>query len=643
MEQAAAGVDSVTPSDDAHKARALRRSLALAALGVVYGDIGTSPLYAFQESSVLIARDQAHVLGVLSLFFWSIMLVVVVKYLGFVMRADNHGEGGLMALLALVPAIKPKRPESVGFVALLVLFGTALLFGDGVITPAISVLSAVEGLKMVSTAEGVIATIERLVVPVTCVILVGLFAVQRGGTAKVGRLFGPIMIVWFATLGVLGLVHVVQHSSVLAAVSPTHAFEFLLMGDVKVLAVMGAVMLCITGGEALYADMGHFGRGPIRIAWYSIVLPGLLLNYFGQGALVLDDPDVPHTFWHLVPAGLPTLALVAVSTAATIIASQAMISGSYSLARQAVQLGFFPRVTIVHTSRETEGQIYVPEVNWALMVACIVLVLGFRSSTAIAGAYGIAVTGTMLITSVVFLVVALRTWKWPAWKAVPIVALFCIVDTTFLVSNIHKIPDGGWVSLLIGVFLFTVMLTWKQGKALVAVRTAERTIPLAMLASDLATSEQTRVPGTGVFMAPDPDATPLALLHFFKHAKVLPETVITLSVEVEPVPWVGQDERATVMDLGGGIHNVSLHFGFMQTPNVPSALRRTLEEHHVPFEAGSASYFVGRETLLPTGPGRMMSWRKVLFEVLSRNVPTATAYFRIPPNQVVELGAQIAL
>ena len=406
--------------------------------------------------------------------------------------------------------------------------------------------------------------------------------------------------------------------------SPTHALQFLFVADVQVLAVMGAVMLCITGGEALYADMGHFGRGPIRIAWYGVVMPGLLLNYFGQGALVLEDPGVSHTFWHLVPAGGPTLALVILSTAATIIASQAMISGSYSLARQAVQLGFFPRITVVHTSRETEGQIYVPEVNWALMVACVVLVLGFKSATAIAGAYGIAVTGTMLITSIVFLVVALRTWHWPAWKVVPIVALFCTVDATFLAANVHKIPDGGWVSLAIGGALFTMMLTWKQGKALVAVRTAERTIPLEMLASDLETSKQTRVPGTGIFMAPDADATPLALLHFFKHAKVLPETVIALSIAAEPVPWVGAEKRATLHHLGGGIHRVCLHFGFMQTPNVPVALRHVLDDHEISFDQGAASYFVGRETLLPTGPGRMMRWRKVLFEVLSRNVPTAT-------------------
>jgi len=412
---------------------------------------------------------------------------------------------------------------------------------------------------------------------------------------------------------------------------------------VAVLAVMGAVMLCITGGEALYADMGHFGRVPIRIAWYGLVMPGLVLNYFGQGALVIADPGVAHTFWHLVPEGPGSIALVLLSTAATIIASQAMISGSYSLARQAVQLGFFPRVTVVHTSRETEGQIYVPEVNWALMVACVLLVLGFRTSSSIAAAYGLAVTGTMLITSVVFLVVAVRRWRWPLWRALPIVAVFCVVDATFLVSNVHKIPDGGWVSLAIGAFLFTVMLTWKQGKSLVAVRTAERTIPLELLAADLAQGPQTRVPGTGVFMAPEAEATPLALLHFFKHARVLPETVITLSVEVVPRPWVKFEDRAQVEALGGGIYRICLEFGFMQTPQVPANLRRVCEEHDVPFDAGAASYFVGRETLLPTGPGRMMRWRKVLFEVLSRNVPTATSYFRIPPNQVVELGAQIAL
>ncbi len=619
------------------------RALVIAALGVVYGDIGTSPLYAFHESVHHISNpDAPHVLGILSLFFWSIVLVIAIKYVALVTRADNDGEGGILALLALAHERARRGPTSLGAITILVIFGTGLLYGDGIITPAISVLSAVDGLKVASEDPGYRETIGYLIVPVTCVILAMLFSMQRRGTARVGRLFGPVMIVWFSVLALLGLFRIVQHPGVLAAVSPHHAYEFLTTARADVIAVLGSVVLCITGGEALYADLGHFGRRPIGVAWYSIVMPALLLNYFGQGALVLGDPTIDHTFWGMVPRGPGTIALVVLATAATVIASQALITGCYSLTRQAAQLGFFPRVKVVHTSRRTEGQIYVPAVNWALAIACIVLVLAFRHPSALAAAYGVAVTGTMLITTVVFFVVVRTRWSWPIWKALPVLLVFGIIDSTFLGANLVKVVEGGWVTLAVGFVMCLMMITWKQGRALVHAALARSTVPLELVAQG-ADQDARRVEGVGVFLAPDPQATPLALLHYFKHSKVLPATVLCTSIHVSPVPWVPAAGRAEVQDLGHGFWRIQLRFGFMQSSDVPNALRRACAEHGVPFSEAEASYFVGREHFLPSGPGKMARWRKILFEVMSRNVATATDAFEIPPNRVVELGAQVAL
>ncbi|MBC7976286.1 MAG: potassium transporter Kup [Myxococcales bacterium] len=617
-------------------------ALVLAALGVVYGDIGTSPLYAFHESVHHVSSpDSPQVLGILSLFFWSIVLVITVKYIALVIRADNDGEGGILALLALAPQRARRTPLSLGWITVMVIFGTGLLYGDGIITPAISVLSAVDGLKVASSDPGYREVVGHLVVPLTCVILAILFAVQRRGTAKMGRAFGPVMIVWFSVLASLGIWRIAEAPAVLQAVSPHHAVHFLVHARADVVAVLGSVVLCITGGEALYADLGHFGRRPIGTAWYAIVMPALLLNYFGQGALVLSDPGVTHTFWGMVPEGPATIALVVLATAATVIASQALITGCFSITRQAAQLGFFPRVKVVHTSRRTEGQVYLPGVNWALAIACIVLVLAFREPGRLASAYGVAVTGTMLITTIVFFVVVRSKWSWPLWRAVPFLLGFALIDATFLGANLVKVVDGGWVTLAVGVVMSIVMITWKQGRALVHAALARSTVPLAMVASGA--DDAVRVEGTGVFMAPDPTAAPLSLLHYYKHSKVLPRTVICVSVHVRPAPWVPHVGRSVVESLGQGFWRVELHFGFMQSTDVPTALRKVSAEHGFAFSEHEASYFVGREHFLPHGPGKMARWRKLLFEVISRNITSATDAFEIPPNRVVELGAQVEL
>jgi KUP system potassium uptake protein len=632
------------PSATTKTDRTAARTLLVAALGVVFGDIGTSPLYAFAESvHHLPGRAEAGVLGVLSLFFWSLLLVVAIKYVTFICRADNGGEGGILALLALVPKKVARSPISVGGTALLVLFGTALLYGDGVITPAISVLSAVEGLKIVSDDPGYQDAIARLTVPITCAILLALFAVQRGGTASIGRAFGPVMGLWFTVLAGLGVYHVAQHPSVLGALSPHWGLALLADGNVDAIAVLGAVVLCVTGSEALYADMGHFGRRPIRVGWFWIVMPALVLNYFGQGALVLGEPGVQHSFWGMVPEGPATVALVVIATAATVIASQALITGCYSLTRQAVLLGYFPRVRIIHTSRHTEGQIYVPAINWGLAIACVLLVVSFGSSSKLAAAYGIAVTGTMLVTSFAYYAVIRHAWHWPWARAAALVGMFVVIDAVFLAANLVKVVHGGWVPLAMGIALFTMMLTWKQGRALLHEHLRSGALPLDAVASSSGNDAARRVEGTGVFMAADETATPLALLHFFKHAKVLPTTVIALSLRTETVPWVPRRDRATVTALGNGFWRITMRYGFMQSPNVPGALVTVCEEAEIPITPADVTYFVGREHFLPTGPGKMARWRKIMFEVLSRNVPPATDTFGIPPGRVVELGAQVAL
>jgi KUP system potassium uptake protein len=620
-------------------------SLLLGALGIVYGDIGTSPLYAIKECFKMkagrvtehaVAATPENVLGVLSLVFWSLTVVVAIKYLGFIMRADNKGEGGIFALLALIPQtldVQSKRMRNA--VVLAALFGAALLYGDGVITPAISVLSAVEGLEVATSAA------DRLIVPITVAILLGLFYVQRRGTGGIGRIFGPVMLVWFVSIALLGLRYIVKKPLVLAAINPMHAINFFSHNDGRGFSVLGSVVLCITGGEALYADMGHFGTRPIRVSWYAFVFPSLLLNYFGQGAYLLQEGYHERPFWALVPEPL-LYPMVMLATVAAVIASQALISGAFSLTRQAVQLGYFPRVTIVHTSEKNEGQIYIPEVNQALAVACVLLVIAFRESDALAAAYGIAVTGTMGITSVVYYFVVTRRWGWTAWKAVPLVALFLFFDIAFFGANLLKFFEGGWFPIVVAIAIFTLMTTWKLGRQLLGARFAQTVVPLDNLLEDFAANPPHRVRGTAVFMSGSSEGTPPVLLHHLKHNQVLHRQVVLLSILPADLPVVPKADRLVVQDCGHGFFRIIAKSGFMETPNVPALLLRARDEGLV-CEPSTTSYYLGRETLLTSGKSQMSSWRKALFAFVSRNALPATSYFGLPPGRVVELGMQVDL
>ncbi|MBS1153057.1 MAG: trkD [Myxococcaceae bacterium] len=633
------------PAADAAHLKGKLGVLMVAALGIVYGDIGTSPLYAIKECFKMkdglvtehaVAVTHGNVLGVLSLVFWSLTVVIAVKYLGWIMRADNKGEGGIFALLALIPQGTDQRVSRVrNGVVLAALFGAALLYGDGVITPAISVLSAVEGLEVATSAA------RPLILPITVGVLLALFAVQRRGTAGIGAVFGPVTAVWFLAIAALGLPYIVRHPEVLAAVNPRYAIDFFTANGQRGFAVLGSVVLCITGGEALYADMGHFGRRPIRITWYAIVFPALLLNYFGQGAYLLEVGHHARPFWALVPEVL-IYPMVILATAATVIASQALISGAFSLTRQAVQLGYFPRVTIIHTSSKNEGQIYIPEVNKALAVACVLLVIAFRESDALAAAYGIAVTGTMGITSIVYYFVVTRRWGWAWWKALPLVALFLSFDVAFFGANLLKFLDGGWFPMALAVAIFVLMTTWKRGRQLLGIRFAQTVVPLESLLEDLDANPPYRVRGTAVFMSGSAAGTPPVLLHHLKHNQVLHRQVVLLSILPADLPSVPKDERIVVQDHGRGFYRLIAKFGFMETPNVPQLLLEA-REHGLVCEPSTTSYYLGRETLLTGGKSKMSRWRKALFAFVSRNALPATSYFAIPPGRVVELGMQVDL
>jgi KUP system potassium uptake protein len=619
-------------------------TLALGALGVVYGDIGTSVLYTLSEcthSEHGVKPEAANVLGVLSLIFWSLTMVVTLKYLTFIMRADNRGEGGIFALLALIPERlrSGARGTGIGWVALAVIAGAGLLYGDGMITPAISVLSAVEGLKVFSPK------LEPWVVPLTCVILVALFSIQSRGTGKVGAFFGPVMAVWFATLASLGIFHIVKNPQVLHALNPTHAVTFLVHQKIHGFIVLGSVVLAITGGEALYADMGHFGAKPIRIAWLYAVMPALVLCYFGQGAILLREPEVAdHVFFAMVPEGAATVALIMLSTLATIIASQALISGAYSLTHQAISLGFFPRVTVKHTSSEAEGQIYVPEINWLLAVVCIALVLAFEKSSKLAAAYGLAVTGTMGITSVVFFMVTRLIWKWPLYKALPLVALFLTFDLAFFSASAVKFMDGGFVPVIVGVAFFVVMVIWKRGRRLLADHVAAKSPPLDEFLDAVDTKHcHARVPGTAVFMASSTKGVPPVMMHHVQRIRVLHEHVVLLTIVVDHVPTIAPDERLSVETLRNGFVRVVGTYGFMETPDVPELLRLAKREHKLALDLEEVTYFLGRETFLATKKGQMGPITESIFSFLSRNSRPATSYFSLPPEQVVELGSQIDL
>ncbi len=619
--------------------------LALGALGVVYGDIGTSPLYALRECFHVhgvhgVKPTHDNVLGVLSLVFWALIIIISIKYLVFVMRADNRGEGGILALMALVPPRLREARSGHWVLVAIGLFGAALLYGDGMITPAISVLSAVEGLEVATPL------FKTAVVPITLVILLLLFAIQRRGTAGIGALFGPVMIVWFLTLAVLGVIWIARAPSVLAAVDPRHAVRFFVHNGWHGFLVLGSVFLVVTGGEALYADMGHFGRRPIRLAWFTLVLPALLLTYFGQGALlVTHSAAAANPFYEslrLIAPDWMLYPMVGLATAATIIASQAVISGAFSLTRQAVQLGYIPRIEIVHTSGREIGQIYIPSINWLLMVATFGLVLGFQKSTNLAAAYGVAVTATMVITTILAAMVALRLWGWKPALVIPVTAFFLLIDSSFFGANIIKLVDGGWFPLLVGILVYTLLSTWKKGREILAERLRQESLPIEEFVANVKPEMPPRVPGTAVFMSRDAQGTPPALLHNLKHNKVLHSKVILLSILTEEVPAVAPENRIEVQPLGKEFYRVMAHYGFTEAPEVPEVMD-LLKEKDLHLEPMATSFFLSRETLIPSKAPGMALWREKLFAVMTRNAQRPTDYFRIPVNRVVELGMQVRL
>jgi KUP system potassium uptake protein len=613
-------------------------ALSLAALGVVYGDIGTSPLYAFREAfnpEYGLPANPAVVHGVLSLIVWSLIIVVSVKYIALIMRADNRGEGGILALLALIGQTRRRGSVRTSLVGL-GLFGTALLYGEGIITPAISVLSATEGLEIIAP------DFAPYVVPATVIILVALFAFQKRGTARVGGVFGPIMLVWFVAIAALGSAELVRSPQVLAALNPWYAVQFFGSHGHQAFLALGAVVLTITGAEALYADMGHFGRRPIRVAWFAIVLPALLLNYFGQGALVLRAPEAAGNPFYLLAPRVLLSPLVVLATLAAIVASQALISGAFSLAHQSIQLGYCPRLTVLHTSRSQAGQIYIPEVNAALMVGCVLLVLNFRSSTGLAAAYGIAVTGTMAITTALLYVVARERWGWPPLAAGIACGVFVVVDLMFLGANLVKVAHGGWVPIVLAVGGFTLMTTWRQGTMLLRRATARDSVSIDHFFAEMRRLDPPRVDGTAVFLTAHVEGTPEVLLHHLRHNKALHEEVILLSVITEAVPEIPDAERLKVEPLRHGFYRVTAHYGFMEMPRVPNIIARCCD-YDLRARPDTVSYYLGRPRLLPTGRARMMKWRKLLFGFMMRNARSATEFFAIPPERVVELGMQVEL
>ncbi len=614
--------------------------LCLTAVGVVYGDIGTSPIYAIREALHAahgVEPDRLAILGVLSLIFWSLILVISIKYLFFVMRADNEGEGGIIALTALVtPRQRGAMGKGTRALVLTGLFGAALLYGDSMITPAISVLSAIEGLEVATPF------FSPYVLPITVLILVGLFAVQSHGTARVGTAFGPVMIVWFGVLALLGAVQLVREPHVLAALNPLVAVRFFRVEGELAFLVMGSVFLVVTGGEALYADMGHFGRRPIRLTWFGLVLPALLINYFGQGALLLRNPAALEQPFYLMAPAWALYPLVGLTTIATVIASQAVISGAFSLTRQAVRLGYLPRLRIEHTSEEQEGQIYLPLVNWGLMLACVGLVLGFRSSSNLAAAYGVAVTTDMVFTTILFAVVAWTRWGWKPGLVVLLVAALLAIDLSFWGANLHKIPHGGWFPLLVAALVFVLMTTWKRGRELLWRRVRERQLPIDLFLEDVRRRPPVRVPGVAVFLDSNPKGTPPALLHNLKHNWVLHERVLIVHVATRHVPWVDEEERFEVQELGEGLYRIKIRVGFAEDVDLPALLARC-DVPGGPLEPMRTSYFLGRERLLAARKSVMPRWRRRLFSFMARNATPVTAYFELPPNRVIEIGMQVEI
>ncbi len=613
-------------------------ALTLGAIGVVYGDIGTSPLYTMKEcfTGHSIALAPENILGILSLIFWSILLVVSLKYVVFIMRADNNGEGGILALMALVLRTLEKRPAAKWNVMLAGIFGAALFYGDGMITPAISVLSAVEGLEIITPV------LKPYVIPSTIIVLIGLFAMQRWGTHSVGKLFGPIMVLWFCCLAFLGITNIIRAPEVLQAVNPVFGLTFVLHHRWEAFLALGAVVLALTGAEALYADMGHFGKQPIRLAWFAFVLPSLVLNYFGQGALLIHTPDAIQNPFYLLAPKWALAPMVILSTAATVIASQAVISGAFSLTRQAVQLGYLPRLAILHTSEKEIGQIYVPAINWMLLISIILLVIGFRSSSNLAAAYGIAVTATMVITTVLAYIVVKNLWRWNPWLSGAVFGVFLFVDGAFFSANAMKIMEGGWFPLLIGLLSFTLLTTWKRGRQILFERLSADSLPLEGFVKSLESYPPTRVQGTAIFMTSTSEGVPHALLHNLKHNKVLHERVVFLNIITEDIPFVPDIDRIQVRPLGATFFFVTASYGFKEAPDVPEILE-DCGRQGLKFDMMDTSFFLSRETLVPSKMPGMALWREKIFAVMSRNAMRATDFFRIPTNRVVELGTQVEI
>jgi KUP system potassium uptake protein len=613
-------------------------ALTLGAIGVVYGDIGTSVLYAMKEvfASGHVPFTPANVYGILSIFFWTLTVIVSIKYVTLVLRADNHGEGGLIAMLALASTSVRNRPELRRVLLVVGIFGTCLFYGDGVITPAISVLSAMEGLEVVSPA------FKEYVMPLTLVVLFCLFALQKQGTGGVGQFFGPITLVWFAAISALGLVHIVGNPGILKALSPLYALSFVFHHPGTTFIVLGAVVLCVTGAEALYADLGHFGKKPIRVAWFSVVMPSLTLNYFGQGALLLKNPEAVKNPFFMMGPDWAVLPLVGLATMATVIASQAMITGAFSVTKQAIQLGYLPRMQLRHTSVRETGQIYLPFINWSLFVAITLAVVMFRSSSALAAAYGIAVTSDMLITTILTFFVIRYGWNYPLWLCILATCTFFVVDFTFWASNLLKLPDGGWFPVMIGGAMFTLMMTWKQGRELLNEKLKEDSIDLKSFLEAVFVSPPTRVPGTAVFLTAEPGTVPNAMLHNLKHNKVLHEHNLFVTVRSHEVPWIGINKRVEIESLGHSCWQVILHYGFKNDPDVPRALE-TIRGHGCAIDRMTTSYFLSRDTVIPSIGGGMAPWREKLFAQMHHNASAAADFLNLPNNSVVELGSKIEI
>ena len=611
-------------------------ALTLGAIGVVFGDIGTSPLYALKEifsGHHPIPVTPENILGLLSMVFWAIMVLVSIKYVAIIMRADNRGEGGSLALLALITS--RENPAWLSWLlTMLGIFAAALFYGDSMITPAISVLSAVEGLEIIAPA------LKDFVIPVTVIVLTGLFMIQKRGTGVVGLFFGPVMIVWFSVLGGLGINQILRHPEVLVALNPYYAFQFISDYPKLAFLALAAVVLAVTGGEALYTDMGHFGRSPIRLAWFGFVMPALVLNYFGQGALLLHDPQAIRNPFYMLAPEWALIPMVALSTVATVIASQAVISGAFSVARQAVQMGLLPRMSIIHTSGKEEGQIYVPFTNWTLYIAVVALVIGFKSSSNLAAAYGIAVTGTMLIDTILIAFVMRLLWRWHWIFVLMVAGSLLLIDVAFFAANAIKIPEGGWFPLVVGVISFTVLTTWRRGRKLVNEDMASSSMPIESFIGF--TTDVHRVSGTAVFMTSSPTGVPSALLHNLKHNQILHERVVLMTIKTADKPFVKISKQVETQDLGKNFSRVIVTYGFMQNPDVPRALK-LCEAHGMTFDMMSTTFYLARETVVPAAKSSLTPWRALVFRLMSKNATSATDFFKIPANRVVELGTQIAI